>query len=172
MANKFFRGVNLANFTCCLHLGVADSSSKVEELEDKVTKYWFEVTNVMVDWQRVSKGQLPASALRQEQISTHSVVLRGLGSVGGILLSEHENDWKDKLEKLRDIDWRKSIGTKVNPLWDGVCINAGSVVSNKQARVATFEVIATKLDVKINSKPRGRKKVVKKTSTTTKSKAA
>lgn len=38
MANKFFRGVNLANFTCCLHLGVADSSSKVEELEDKVSQ--------------------------------------------------------------------------------------------------------------------------------------
>jgi len=43
-----------------------------------------------------------------------------------------------KLEVLTELDWRKSVGNKVNPEWENVCITAGSVLSNRQARVATL----------------------------------
>lgn len=110
-------------------------------------EYWNAVANVMPDWTRVAKGQLQAPAVRQEKISTHSIIMRSLGGVGRLLLDHHPSDWKQRLEALRDIDWRKSVGSKVNPLWDHVCITAGSVVSNRQARLATFNVIAEHVGV-------------------------
>lgn len=125
-----------------------------EALEQVVSEFWQEISNIMTDWKKVASGQLPASALRQEQISTHSVVLRAIGSIGGILLSKYKDSWKEKLAKLSDINWRKSKGSKVNPLWDGVCITAGSVVSNKQARVATLGVLTAHLDIKVKPVPK------------------
>ena len=136
-----------------------------EEIEQKITEYWQEVSAVMVDWQKVLIGDMPASALRQEQISTHSVVLRAIGSVGGILLINYKEIWKEKVKILADIDWRKGIGREVNPIWDGICISAGSVVSNKQARVATLYVLITQLDLKVEiKKSKARKKTSKKAS--------
>jgi DNA sulfur modification protein DndB len=79
--------------------------------------------------------------LRQEKINTHAVVIRALGGVGAALLQHHPNGWREKLARVREIDWRKSVGTKVNPVWDNVCITAGSVVSNRQARAQTLAIL-------------------------------
>lgn len=104
-------------------------------------EYWTAVSKVVKDWDSVHKGELKAAALRQEKINTHAVVLRALGGLGRILMEEFPKNWKERLERLQDIDWRKAVGTKVNPIWENVCITAGSVVSNRQARVATLEVL-------------------------------
>jgi len=104
-------------------------------------KYWDAVANAIPDWKKVKKEELKAPALRQEKINTHSVVLRALGGMGKALLEKHPKEWESKLEALREIDWRKTVGSGVNPLWDNVCITAGSVVSNRQARAQTLTVL-------------------------------
>ncbi len=142
---------------------IKNNEPDYDNLEKIVIEYWNEVANVMKDWSKVADGQMPASALRQEQISTHSVVLRAIGSVGGVLLSEYEDTWKEKIKKLGDIDWRKGIGKQVNPMWDGVCISAGSVVSNKQARVATFGVLLSELGLEIKQSNKSKSKKLKDT---------
>lgn len=93
----------------------------------QTVQYWIAVSRVVSDWTRVAKGEVLARAVRQEKISTHSIVMRALGGVGRLLLQKYPSDWAAHLESLREIDWRKSVGTKVNPLWDGACITAGSV---------------------------------------------
>lgn len=118
------------------------------------SEYWKQVSKVIPDWQRVKDGVLPAQALRQEKINTHGVVLRALGGVGGTLLEYHSDDWRERLEMLRDVDWRKSVGSRVNPLWDNVCIVAGSVVSNRQARKATQAVLKHQLDLPLGAQER------------------
>lgn len=105
------------------------------------TGYWNRVAEVIPDWKRVKDGDIKAPALRQEKINTHAVVLRALGGMGKVLIEAYPKNWKEKLTALNDIDWRKAEGVKVNPLWDSVCITAGSVVSNRQARVATLELL-------------------------------
>jgi DNA sulfur modification protein DndB len=69
-----------------------------------------------------------------------SVVLRALGSVGAELFSLYPGNWKENLIELNTIDWRK-----VNHDWENVCIVANSVVSNRQARVATKAYLKKKL---------------------------
>src|SRR5438128_342014 len=118
-------------------------------------EYWTEVSKVMPDWRAVKQGDLKAGELRQEKINTHAVVMRALGGAGNALLDVHPDDWKEKLAALGSIDWRKSVGSKVNPLWDNVCITAGSVVSNRQARVQTLA--ALKRELKLSSGPRDEK---------------
>jgi DNA sulfur modification protein DndB len=108
---------------------------------DRAISYWKAVSHVIPDWEKVKSGDIKAPALRQEKINTHGVVLRALGGLGKALLEAYPNQWEKKLEALREVDWRKSVGNKVNPQWENVCITAGSVLSNRQARVATLAVL-------------------------------
>ena len=122
-------------------------SQEFDSLLDKTQEYWDHVAKVLRDWKDVAEGKRLAPSVKQEKISTHAVVLRALGGVGRLIFEYYPDSWKEKIDLLADIDWRKSVATKVNPLWDGVCISAGSVFSNRQARLATFEVLADKVGV-------------------------
>ena len=55
------------------------------------------------------------------------------------------------MQRLADINWRKSVGASVNPLWDNVCIVAGSVVSNRQARRAVFTVLRREIGLPLSN---------------------
>jgi DNA sulfur modification protein DndB len=108
-----------------------------EELRT-AAEYWTELSNIIADWRKVKSGELSASEIRQEKISTHAVILRALGGVGRIVLEKYPGNWQQKLKLLERMDWRKSVDGSANPLWDAVCITAGSVVSNRQAGAATL----------------------------------
>lgn len=118
-----------------------------EQVCDRAVKYWNTLAEIMVDWKRVSKGLVAAASVRQEKISTHATVLRALGGVGRILHEKYPDQWREHLQHLSNVEWRKSVGGKVNPLWDGVCISAGSVVGNRQARLATLETLCRKTHI-------------------------
>lgn len=130
--------------------GKAEAASGSKEFEDLLAKgesFWNHMSHVVEDWKLVAEGKRQSPAVRQEKISTHAVAMRALGGVGRLAFEHCPHSWKEQLDRLRDIDWRKSVGAKVNPMWDGVCITAGSVVSNRQARVATFEALAAQADL-------------------------
>jgi DNA sulfur modification protein DndB len=132
----------------------APGTSEFNQAVRTATDYWIEVSKVVLDWERVQKGKLQAPALRQEKINTHGVVLRALGGVGNALLRHHPDDWQQRLAVLKEVDWRKSTGSRVNPLWDNVCIVAGSVVSNRQARKATQAVLKSLLSLPLGTQER------------------
>lgn len=103
--------------------------------------YWTALADVIPDWKKAKEGDIKPAELRQEKINTHAVILRALGGVGRALLDQHADDWQQRVQALCKIDWRKSVKGKVNPLWDNVCISAGSVVSNRQARGQTLAIL-------------------------------
>ena len=86
----------------------------------------------MAGWRKVKAGDLKAVELRQESISSHAVVLRAIGGMGAELMQEHRHAMAEHLRLLSTVDW-----SKANRDWEGVCIVANSVVSNRQARAAT-----------------------------------
>ena len=126
-----------------------DSPEYKEKLKVAIN-YWNVICGVIPDWAKVKDGELKAAMLRQEKINTHAVVLRALGGLGKALIQTYPDEWRHKLEALRDIDWRKSVGNKVNPEWENVCITAGSVLSNRQARVATLGVLKHKVGLELS----------------------
>ena len=127
-------------------------STAYAELLDTAVEYWTELSKIIGDWQKVKNGELSAAEVRQEKINTHAVVLRALGGVGRTLLAKYPEGWQTKLKLLEKIDWRKSVGSSANPLWDDVCITAGSVVSNRQARAATLAVLLREIGESPNGK--------------------
>ncbi len=132
---------------------IAEQGSPIyAEILKRAVEYWTELSKIIGDWQRVKTGELSASELRQEKINTHAVVLRALGGVGRTLLGKYPEGWQKKLKLLEKIDWRKSVGGSANPLWDDVCITAGSVVSNRQARAATLAVLLREIGESPNGK--------------------
>jgi DNA sulfur modification protein DndB len=136
---------------------VADKVDKREtkDYEAKLglaVQYWTVLSTVITDWRKVKDEDIKAPALRQEKINTHAVVMRALGGAGRALIDEYPKDWEKRLAPLREVDWRKSVGPKVNPLWDNVCITAGSVVSNRQARVQTLAQLKRILGLSIGAR--------------------
>jgi DNA sulfur modification protein DndB len=112
---------------------------------ERALSYWTEVTSAIPIWAEVKSGSRNSVDVRQEFICAHSVVLRALGSLGAELMADSPDDWAKRLTELRNIDWRK-----INTEWENVCIIANSVVSNRQARLATRAFLKRKLGVKLS----------------------
>lgn len=107
-------------------------------------EYWGAVSKHMPDWRKVRAGDLKALELRQASIASHAVVLRALGGIGAEL-SQEPDTLALRLQRLETIDWSKK-----NKDWEGVCIIANSVVSNRQARFATKAYLKQKLGLTLN----------------------
>lgn len=136
----------------------APGSDGFDKACQRAAQYWSALAKIITDWKRVSDGLVAPAGIRQEKISTHATVLRALGGVGRILQELYPDQWQHHLRNLKTVDWRKSVGGKVNPRWDGVCISAGSVVGNRQARLATLEALCRAARVPAKDIPGQRKR--------------
>jgi DNA sulfur modification protein DndB len=121
-----------------------DDEASINELVSIGTDFWKTVAMAMPDWRKVKAGHLRSVELRQENICSHTVVLRAIGAAGAELLKSAPDDWRDRIRRLQDIDWSKQ-----NKDWEGICIVANSVVSNRQARAATKAYIKSKLGLSL-----------------------
>ncbi len=125
-------------------LGGEEEELPFNEAVARAIEYWTAVAKMIPLWGKVKTEEMKAVEMRQEFICAHSVVLRALGSVGSDLFRLYPNGWKEKLIELNAVDWRK-----VNPDWENVCIVANSVVSNRQARLATKAYLKRKLGLEL-----------------------
>ncbi len=142
-SNKLFTLTALYDATQELFGKTSDEDDAFhQELLDKSVDFWKEVAKAIPDWQKVKEERLRSIELRQESISAHSVVLRAIGAIGNELISKYPNTWRDKIATLGQVNWRKD-----NQDWENVCIIANSVVSNRQARVATRAYLKEKLNL-------------------------
>lgn len=122
-----------------------DEHSSRNALVSTACEYWTAVSKAIPDWGKVKAEEIRAMELRQESISAHAVVLRALGAVGAELMKEDPIGWKGRLLELTNVDWGKK-----NPDWENVCIIANSVVSNRQARLATKAYLKQRLGLTLN----------------------
>ena len=109
-----------------------EESASLQEITATAVRFWKCVAENMPHWRAVKEQHLRAMELRQESLASHATVMRAIGGAGAELMREDPDGWEDRLSVLQEIDWRKS-----NSQWDGVCIVAGSVSSNRQSRQAT-----------------------------------
>jgi DNA sulfur modification protein DndB len=116
----------------------------VNEMVEIGVDFWNTVAVSIPDWSKVKGEHLRAIELRQESICSHTVVLRAIGATGAELLKAEPDNWKERLKLLREINWSKQ-----NRDWEGVCMVANSVVSNRQARAATKAYIKNKLGLSL-----------------------
>lgn len=72
------------------------------------------------------------------------MVLRALGGIGAELMEQPET-LALRLKQLGTVNWSKK-----NKDWEGVCIVANSVVSNRQARYSTRAYLKRHLGLSLN----------------------
>ena len=130
-------------------LGEEEGDLHYNEAVSRAIEFWAAVSKMIPLWDKVKSGETKSVELRQEFICAHSVVLRALGSVGADLFRNYPTTWKEKLAPLAAVNWRK-----VNKDWENVCIVANSVVSNRQARLATKAYIKRKLSLELTEPER------------------
>jgi len=123
----------------------ASGSPSREQLVGQAVEFWTAIAKAIPQWTKVKNGELKALEMRQESISSHAVVLRALGGIGAELLLQEPQTWKARLLDLMSVDWSKK-----NKDWEGICIVANSVVSNRQARQATKAYLKRRLGLELH----------------------
>lgn len=88
--------------------------------------FWTSVSRYMQDWKDVYEGKKKAYVIRQNSLSSLSITIRGLGTVGNEILRQSPGTIDAALSHLDRIDWHKS-----NPLWKEGIVVDGSVVSSR-----------------------------------------
>lgn len=129
-------------------LGVKDDEYLTEQQEQLAYDYWGELGENIPEWQKIILGGITASYLRQNFIHAHTVSLLALGIAGSALLAQHPNDWKTRINRLRDIDWSRRNVT----LWEGRAMVRGRMSKAHDSVTLTVNVIKQSLDLSLNSK--------------------
>lgn len=120
------------------------SEPDFDQKRDLAIEYFQAVADVIAEWGKVTSGILKPVELRQEFIHSHAVMLWAIGAMGQTLISTYPDDWKQRLNELRTIDWRRT-----NKEWQGVAMSGNDVVNRRQSRMDTSSFLKRKLDLKL-----------------------
>lgn len=115
--------------------GDEDLEQKAEEL---AIWFWNTMTPVVKPWQEIADGTLSPQDAREKYLSSYTIALRAVASVGKQFLS---GDNQKALTAFQSINWKKD-----NPDWAKLgVIQDGLVVSRGPARKALEDALAQKL---------------------------
>ena len=120
--------------------------SSLEQSSKMVIDFWEQVAKQLPEWSRVQKNDLLASEVRTDYVHTHGIFLTSIARVGNYLLNHKKVSWKKILEKIKNIDWRRS-----NPDWEGRCMIGGGRISKARINVVlTANYIKKKLSLTLD----------------------
>jgi len=110
---------------------VKDLELTTDQKSELATVFWNTVETNIPEWGQVKRGEIKSSELRQNSICSLSITLVALGAAGGTTIKQYPDKWKEKLGRLRQVDWRKS-----NPTWEGLVFVNGKVAANRSTQKA------------------------------------
>ncbi len=97
-----------------------------EEVEDAAqlgVEFWAAVDQQIPEWGAVRRREMTAGEIRRDFIHTHAVTLQALGQAGYALVQAYPRSWKERIERLKEIDWsRENANT-----WEGRAMIGGKV---------------------------------------------
>ena len=120
-SNKLFTLSSIKQATRAL-LGKGAKDGFSEDEQKLVVEFWQEVTTHLPDWKMVLDKQVSPAQLRQEYIHAHGLGLHALGVMGKHLLCQHPENWKQQIQPLSKVNWRKT-----NPEWIRRSMNLGKL---------------------------------------------
>lgn len=117
-----------------LRKGAEDDISLAEE--EVAIDYWTALCDVIPEWNERVMRATSSLELRRDYIHFHSVTLHALGIAGSDLIATYPRTWKEHLERLRAIDWRRA-----NPIWEGRAMVGGQLSKARAQIIRTASVI-------------------------------
>lgn len=113
------------------------ATGNLDEDAAKASEFWEEVAKQFKEWQLVRDDELSAGEVRSDFIHSHGVVLQSLGRIGNALLLGKEKGWKKKLQKLNELNWKRSNADT----WEGRALVGGRVNKGEQHVKLTTNLI-------------------------------
>jgi len=118
----------------------------IKETEKELAlRFWDELARVIPEWQMVVKNQMCASELRQNYVHAHAVMLHAIGIAAQALLQAHSDDWPERLQRLRQIDWSRSNAQ----LWEGRAMSGGQMSKTRQHLQLTANLLKTAMGLEL-----------------------
>jgi len=109
--------------------------------------FWEAVASCLHEWDLVRRGKLTSGELRSNYIHSHGVALHALGRAGGCLIRCYPKQWRERLVKLGEMDWRRDNGM----LWEGRALAGGRVSRGNQNVILTANAIKRHLGLELSS---------------------
>lgn len=122
-SNQLFTLSGIHRGTKALFSGLTWDYEKKREVG---ISFWTSVSDYMQDWKDVYEGKKKAYVIRQDSLSSLSITIKGLGTVGNEILRQAPDTVNTALSRLTTIDWHKN-----GPLWKEGIVVDGSVVSSR-----------------------------------------
>jgi DNA sulfur modification protein DndB len=110
-------------------------------------EFWNEVTRHIPDWGLARDRKASTADLRRDYIHAHTLALSALGRVGNVLLRQHPQDWKQKLARLKSLDWSRSN----SKLWGGRAMTSGRLSKRSINLVLTGNAIKKHLGLELSA---------------------
>lgn len=73
-----------------------------------IKEYWNTIAENMVPWKDLQNKELSKKELREQYIATQAVIIQAFGRIGAYLYDHSEKDFKKKLSKIENINWKRS----------------------------------------------------------------
>lgn len=103
-------------------LGKSQNDPISESEVELAKEFWNELFVIIPEWKMVVDRQVSSSEIRKEYVHVHNVILHSLGQAGHDAIEQYPKKWKEKLSKLKDVDWSRH-----NPIWEGRAMTAGQM---------------------------------------------
>lgn len=149
ISNRSLKLFTLSNLYQATKAFLAKNNPKAnisEEEENLCIEYWSEVTKHIHEWNLLLENKVTPAELRKNYIHAHGVALHALGIVGHDLIVEYPNQWKKKLEALKNIDWSRT-NTK---LWEGRAMIGGRINKSQNNVMLTANLIKKVLGLELS----------------------
>lgn len=145
LSNKLFTLSSIKQATRAL-LGKGPKDVYTSDEKYTAELFWCAVFEVIPEWQMARRREISPASMRQEYIHSHGVGLHAIGLMGKGLLKYFPNNWHQKLEKLRNIDWRKA-----NPEWLKRTMSHGKISKSTSSIQLTCNALKYQLGIPLNS---------------------
>ncbi len=121
-----------------------------EEERDLALRFWNEMLNMIPEWRLAVGHEVSTAELRQNYVSAHAVTLHAIGIAGRALLEAHPNNWREQLQKLKQINWSRSN----SQMWEGRAMSGGQMSKTRQHVQLTASLLKMTLGLELTQQER------------------
>ncbi|RLG24035.1 DNA sulfur modification protein DndB [Methanosarcinales archaeon] len=128
-------------------LGKSKKDSINDDERELAIRFWDELVEVIPEWRLVIERKVSSAELRQDYVHAHAVTLHALGIAGHALMKAYPNDWPQRLQRLRRINWSRSNVE----VWEGRAMSGGQMSKARRNVQATAILLKKTLGLNLTA---------------------
>lgn len=115
---------------------------------ETVISFWKRIIDVIPDWQKLQAGVITSGELRKEMVHAHGVLVQALGVMGARLIEARPSIWTKDLDRLSDMNWRKSNSA----LWRDRVMRGGRMDGSGRSIALAANVLINTVGLELDEK--------------------